>query len=194
MWSIGKPSPDRIAAFLHRHATSAYTYADVGRVADFHPNGFDRDVRREIIGHGPEAFEAARDAFRRWGQFPWPWTQIYPINAPIRAGQSLAMLAHAYGLWWLNACRIVYAIDEPTRFGFAYGTLCEHVECGEEQFLLEQTSGGAVWYDLRAFSRPRPWAVRLAYPLARRQQRQFALESFASMRAAISRSKEAASP
>lgn len=198
MWSIRKPSPAAVTAFLARHSAGDYTYADVGRVADFHPQGFDRDARREIIGHGPAAFHAACDVFRRWGQFPTPWTKIYPVDAPIRAGQSLAMLAHACGLWWLNACRIVYTIDEPTRFGFAYGTLGEHVECGEEQFLIEQSADGAVWYDLRAFSRPRYWAVRLAYPFARRQQRQFARESFAALRAAvaeaISRANETAAP
>ena len=76
----------------------------------------------------------------------------------------------------------LYTIDEPTRFRFAYGTLLEHVECGEEQFLLELADDGAVWYDIRSFSRPRSWAVRLGYPLARRMQRRFARESIAAMR------------
>lgn len=189
MWSILKPSPDTLAAFLARNANAEYIYADVGRAADFQPAGYDRDSRREIVGHGTPAFDAARDVFRRWGQFPKPWTGIYPLEAPIRAGQTLAMLARAYGPWWTNACRIVYVIDEPTRFGFAYGTLDEHVECGEEQFLIEQTSDGAVWYDIRAFSRPRHWAVRLAYPFARRLQRRFARESLAAVRDLVREAK-----
>jgi hypothetical protein len=28
-----------------------------------------------------------------------------------------------FGVWTLNTCRIVYVVDEATRFGFAYGTL-----------------------------------------------------------------------
>ena len=39
-----------------------------------------------------------------------------------------------------------------------------------------------VWYDLRAFSRPRYWLVRLGYPIARRLQRRFVLQSQAAMR------------
>jgi uncharacterized protein (UPF0548 family) len=188
MWSIRKPSPEAITAFLWRNADAVYSYPDVGRAADFQPEGYDRDSRREVVGHGEEAFFAAREVFLRWAQFPRPWTEIRPKEAPLRAGQTLAMLAHAYGLWWTNACRIVYVVDEPARFGFAYGTLNDHVEQGEEQFLIEQSADGAVWYDIRSFSRPRHWAVRLAYPLARRQQRQFVRESLATMRAAVAES------
>jgi uncharacterized protein (UPF0548 family) len=187
MWSIQKPSLAALLKFRSQQAGGAYSYDAVGRCADFHPPGFDRDVRREQIGHGDHDFEAAKAAFRRWEQFPKPWTAILPGDAPIRAGETLVMLAWANGLWWSNACRIVYVIDEPHRFGFAYGTLEHHVECGEEQFLIERDANGAVWYDLRAFSRPRHWAVKLAYPLARRLQRRFGRESMAVMRAAVAK-------
>ena len=48
----------------------------------------------------------------------------------------MAVLARSLGLWWLNACRIVCVIDEDrpvTGFGFAYGTLPDHAESGEER-------------------------------------------------------------
>jgi uncharacterized protein (UPF0548 family) len=98
------------------------------------------------------------------------------------------MQAHALGLWWLNACCIVYVIDEtePVRsFGFAYGTLAAHVERGEERFSVELHADGAVWYDLRAFSRPRYWPVRLTKPLARCLQRRFVRDSQAAMQQAV---------
>jgi uncharacterized protein (UPF0548 family) len=104
------------------------------------------------------------------------------------------MQAHALGLWWLNACRIVYVIDEAApvrRFGFAYGTLPAHVEEGEERFSIEQLADGSVWYDLRAFSRPRYWPVRLAKPVARRLQRRFVRESQAAMQRAVAQATEA---
>src|SRR5262249_55066407 len=84
-----------------------------------------------------------------------------------------------------NRCRIVHVVDEPRRFVFAYGTLPGHVESGEERFLIEWLPDDSVWYDLRAFSRPRLWLVRLLYPLARRQQRRFARESLAAMRTTV---------
>jgi len=76
-------------------------------------------------------------------------------------------------------------IDEPRRFGFAYGTLPGHAERGEERFLIEWLTDDTVWYDLDAISCPRYWAARVAYPVARRLQRQFARLSKASMAAAV---------
>ncbi len=182
MWSIRRPTHATLTRFLAEHADDEFSYADVGSVEDAHPVGFNRDVHREIVGQGDSAFDAAKALFRRWRQFPAPWTEIFPRAAPLRTGETLAMVARACGLWWVNACRIVNVIDEQRRFGFAYGTLAEHVECGEEQFLIEISDDGAVWYEIRSFSRPRHWTVRLGYPLARRMQRRFVRESFASLR------------
>ena len=95
------------------------------------------------------------------------------------------MLARVHGLWWLNACRIVYVINERTparRFGFAYGTLPGHVACGEERFTVEWDEHDVVSYAIMAFSRPRYWMARLGYPLARRLQKRFVVESQAVMR------------
>jgi uncharacterized protein (UPF0548 family) len=98
------------------------------------------------------------------------------------------MQAHALGVWWLNACRIIYVLDEQApvrRFGFAYGTLPAHVEQGEERFSVELQPDGSVWYDLRAFSRPRYWPVRLGKPFARRLQMRFVRESMTAMQQAV---------
>ena len=97
----------------------------------------------------------------------------------------MAVLARCLGVWWLNACRIVYVLDDTAprqRVGFAYGTLPAHVECGEERFSVERDVEDHVWYDVRAFSRPRHWLTRLGYPLARRLQRRFVSASQAAMR------------
>jgi len=84
----------------------------------------------------------------------------------------------------MNACRIVYAIDEQgplDRFGFAYGTLPDHGESGEERFTVEfNPNDQSVWYDLYAFSRPNPLA-RLAYPFTRALQKRFAADSKTAM-------------
>jgi uncharacterized protein (UPF0548 family) len=45
--------------------------------------------------------------------------------------------------------------------------------------------GGRVWYDRRAFSRPRYWPVRIGKRIARRLQARFVRESQAAMRAAV---------
>jgi uncharacterized protein (UPF0548 family) len=106
------------------------------------------------------------------------------------------MTARVLSQWWINACRIVYVIDEKkpsaeaiARFGFAYGTLQEHVESGEEQFLIEQLADGSVWYVLSSFSRPRLWCVRMAYPWVRRLQRQFVRDSLRGMHDAVNQAQ-----
>jgi uncharacterized protein (UPF0548 family) len=82
----------------------------------------------------------------------------------------------------LNSCRIVYVIDEPEHFGFAYGTLTEHVEIGEERFTVEfHPDTGEVCYDIFAFSRPGSLLIKLGYPYSRYKQKQFAVGSKAAM-------------
>ena len=99
------------------------------------------------------------------------------------------MVARIFGVWWLNACRIVYAVSEEgpvNRFGFAYGTLPEHPESGEERFTVEwHQADDSVWYDILAFSRPHHVLARLGYPYVRRLQKRFARDSAAAMVRAI---------
>ena len=47
-------------------------------------------------------------------------------------------------------CRVASVVDEPNRFGFAYGTLPIHPEQGEQSFIVERDEGGKVTFTLRA--------------------------------------------
>ena len=117
------------------------------------------------------------------------WITLHWPSTPIRAGENVAVLARYSGVFWLNACRIVYVVEqaEPVRrFGFAYGTLEDHAESGEERFTVEwNRETDEVWYDLLAFSRPNQVLVRLGYPLARRLQKRFAADSKEAMVRAV---------
>ena len=147
------------------------------------PRGFVRDHSRSQIGRGAAAFEVAKSAFRRWEHFNLGWVRIANPEAPIKPGQIIAMESHTLGLWTVNFSRILYAIDEPQRFGYGYGTTAMHVERGEERFLLEfDAISGAVTYELLAASRPAHWMVWLGYPYARSRQHKFARESHRRMR------------
>jgi len=147
------------------------------------PSGFVRDHTRSEIGHGAAAFEAAKSAFRRWEHFNLGWVRIANPKAPIKPAEIICMEAHTLGLWTVNFTRILYAIDEPQRFGYGYGTTAMHVERGEERFLLEfDPIGGAVSYELLAVSQPAHWMTWLGYPYARSRQHKFARESHRHMR------------
>jgi len=123
--------------------------------------------------------------------FNMPWLRLDRTSAPIQVGTDVAVSVHHFGFYSLNACRIVYVVDEEDpvkRFGFAYGTLAEHAESGEERFTVEWDRGDTIWYDILAFSRPRQMIARLGYPLSRLLQKRFAEDSKAAMLEAVSRS------
>lgn len=67
-------------------------------------------------------------------------------------------------------CRVVYVVDEPTRCGFAYGTLPGHPESGEERFVLEQHGDGSIEVAITAFSRPATRLATLGGPLTKKVQ------------------------
>lgn len=177
-----KPNDQKTRAFLELERPKPYSYAEQGATAhETLVKGFDNDFNAVELGVGTEVWMAAKAAVRQWKMFPGDWACIWPDVTPIRAGEVVAMQAKVMGLWWLNSCRLVYVIDEPDRFGFAYGTLPGHVECGEELFAVERTAEGRVRYVIKAFSRPRLWIARLGYPIARAYQRKFVQASQSSM-------------
>ncbi len=181
------PQAAPLAAFLAREKQRGFTYTQHGTsVTSEKVAGFDNDFQRVRIGQGDAAFQKAAEAIRQWKMFPPGWTVILPRNAPIEAGETIAMYARFMGFWWRNSCRIVYTINEPGRFGFAYGTLPGHIECGEELFMVEKDEAGQVWYTLRAFSKPRHWLVKLAYPIVRLLQARFRRDSAKAMKDSLS--------
>lgn len=185
MFSIRKPTPELIRNFLMDQADREFSYNHVGATAIESPVGYEVDRFRITLGHGEEAFEEAKLALESWQQFRIGWLGIWPSVTPIREGEVVSVVARSFGLWWLNSCRIIYVIDEAEpirRFGFAYGTLPDHIASGEERFLIEMDESGAVWYEIYAFSRVNRVLPRIGYPYVRRAQKRFARQSAARMR------------
>jgi uncharacterized protein (UPF0548 family) len=181
--SIQFPNEPVLAKWLSHRKTDAYSYPEQQATQqEVFPNGYDHDRNKCLLGKGEATFKKAKQAIDQWVMFPAPWTKIYP-NTPAQLDEEVVVLFHLFGVWWFNSSRIVYTIDEPNRYGFAYGTLTQHVEKGEEVFLVEKDEEGNVWYRLEAFSQPNRWYVKLAKPLARMHQRRFAKESKAAMQA-----------
>jgi len=189
MLLLRKPTEDTIGSFLAAQGHLDFTYSAVGATAAVPPAGFNVDRTRIKLGEGAKTFAAAKAALERWKHFSLGWVEAWPPETPIQAGQVVAVIARLFGLWWLNACRIVYVVSEDEsvkRFGFAYGTLPEHAESGEERFTVEwHEADDAVWYDIVAISRPQQLLTRLAYPLVRRLQKRFARDSAAAMQRAV---------
>ena len=132
------PSGPALAAFLSQQQALPFTYAPLHASGkDTSVKGYDNDFQKVQVGNGQSDFEHAQNALRAWQMFPAAWTIILPKNAPLQTGQTVAMFARAFGLWWRNACRIVFVIDEPIRFGFAYGTLPGTLKWEKNSFWLK---------------------------------------------------------
>lgn len=187
MFTLSEPFDREIAKFISVQSKLPFNYAEVGATKTATPEGYTVDHNRIQLGRGAETYQRAVEALKQWRQFELGWVTVMPHDAKLEAGATVAVKAKACGLWSLNACRVVYVIDEQApirRFGFAYGTLPDHIERGEERFLIELRED-EVWYDILAFSRPRHPMVRAGFPVARRLQKRFARESMAVMRSVV---------
>ncbi len=189
MLSLRKPSAESMQRFIMEQAPLNFSYSALGATATTPPAGYVVDRTRIKLGQGEAVFHLAKTALQHWEQFRLGWVEAWSPDTPIKTGEVVAVLGRAIGLWWLNACRVVYAVDEQgpiSKFGFAYGTLPGHVESGEERFLIEWNhADDSVCYDILAFSRPNHFLTRLGYPVVRRMQKRFGRDSAAAMLKAV---------
>ena len=183
MFRITEPSEQDAVEFVNRQRSLPFTYPEVGATNTNPPTiGYKIDHNRVQLGTGEMVLKTGVEALQNWRHFDLRWVTIAPRGVAIEVGATVAVKARAYGTWSLSASRGVYTIDEDRRFGFAYGTLPDHVECGEERFLVEWLADDSVWYDILAFSRPQHPLARLSAPLARLLQKQFARDSLNHMK------------
>jgi uncharacterized protein (UPF0548 family) len=188
--SLRKPAGAAISDFLERQRQASFTYPEVGASRGDPPSGYAIDRHSAILGAGESAFRVAREALDRWAMFDVDWVEVHKPDVSTSPGMNVAVLARVLGIWYLNACRIIYLIDERgaiENYGFAYGTLEDHAERGEERFtVLWDHTDDSVRYEQFAFSRPGNLLTRLNYPLARTVQKRFAKDALAAMRRAVS--------
>jgi uncharacterized protein (UPF0548 family) len=180
-----RPTDERIRALLANQQDRQFSYAEVGASRGRTPAGYRVLHDRVELGCGSTLFARASEALHQWKMFDVPGVRLCWPTTPIQAGSLVAVLIRHFGFWSLNFCRIVYVIDEVSpvqRFGFAYGTLAEHAEQGEERFTVEwDRSSDLVSYDILSFSRPGNWKTLIAYPAAQWLQQHFVDNSLIAM-------------
>jgi len=181
-----KPSPEVIRAFLEAQSKFDFTYPEVGATLSEPPKGYVVDRTRVKLGSGEKAYTSAKAAVGRWDQLRLGWVDVEAPTGPNRVGDMVAVIARFGRIWWLNACRIIYVVDEEDaqgrRIGLGYGTLPDHAAVGEERFLVEwNRATDEVFYDVLAFSRPNLCLARFGYYFMRKVQRHFGKVSSAKM-------------
>jgi uncharacterized protein (UPF0548 family) len=183
---IRRPNAAQLAALLARCRTDELTYAPTGGSLDgVAPVGL---TRREwtVALRGASAFDRGCDAIRSWGVHRGAGLDVLADGPPV-AGTNVAMIAPLPFGFVEITCRVVVVVDEPNRFGFAYGTLPVHPEVGEESFVITRTDdGGGARFDVQAVSRPVHPVARALSPVAHRLQDAAVRRYLSAMRRAVS--------
>ena len=183
---VWAPQPEMMDSAVRAAEFSRWSYDCVGQTAAALPEGYTHDVRAGVVGRGASAWERAKSALREWEQFHLPWVRMYRRDTPIAEGEVVVFASRQLGIWALNVCRIVYVVDEPDRFGFAYGTLEGHAVSGEERFLLTRDANSEdILFEVRKFSRLEHPVVKLAGAAARAVQSRFSRDAIEALRRAV---------
>lgn len=152
------------------------------------PRGYREHEERTLLGSGHSQWEHAWKQTLSWGIQRTSGYTVQPLHRPAdtprtRPGTSAALagfnsdpgrvhqemdvvLSRRFGpLPMKMPVRVVYTIDEPSRKGFAFGTLKGHPVSGEVAFIVEQDPDGSVWFTLRSISGPGNGLWLLGYPV-----------------------------
>jgi uncharacterized protein (UPF0548 family) len=187
MFLARRPSRQSIDRFLLESQPLPLSYGPIGILeAESGRQRIDEAV--VSVGRGELDFARARAALMAWKQFDIGWGEVFPPHAPLAVGTTVAVLIRHLGFWSLNGCRVVYTVGggpDAARFGFAYGTLTNHAESGEELFeVFIDPQTDEVIYRIRATSWPQAALARAGQPFVRVLQARFRRDSAAAMQRA----------
>jgi uncharacterized protein (UPF0548 family) len=188
MFLARRPSRETINRFLLDSQDLRLSYRPIGIAkTGTMRQGVDEAV--VAIGRGETDLARARAALTAWQQLNVGWIETFPQHAQVAVGTVVAVLIRHLGFWSLNGCRVLYTVgslDDARRFGFAYGTLTNHAESGEELFeVFIDPQTDQLLYRIRAISWPQTMLARAGQPIVRALQARFRRHSAAAMKRAI---------
>ena len=171
VFRLRAPDAEHLSHFLARQRTAPLTYPEDGAtLGGVLPDGYHHDHSSIVVGHGDAAWAKAQAGIDGWQAATAARITIEPSDAPIAVGTTVGVLTRVGPVQVLAACRIVAVVDEPDRYGFAYGTLPAHPEEGEELFLVTRADDGTISFEITVFSRPHDLLTKLGGPVARHVQ------------------------
>jgi uncharacterized protein (UPF0548 family) len=168
---LRRPSPEQLADLLADQCNRSLTYSAVGATQSSAPPGYKHEHYSQSLGSEPGTFGRAVAALNQWAPQRGAGMQLTPESPVVTQDGCVVLLQRTMGGFVTAAARIVYVVDEPNRYGFAYGTLPHHPVAGEEAFLVEQDDAGNVNFVIEVFSRPRHPLARLGKPVSRMVQK-----------------------
>lgn len=168
MFRFPPASDDGLDVLLDQARKEAPTYGALGATQGVDlPPGYRHDRHDRRIGSAL-AFERAKEGLRQWQAHVGAGAKVFH-GSQFAVDETVPVQLGLGSVQVIAPCRIVYVIDEPDRFGLAYGTLPGHPESGEEAFVVEK-DGDSTLFRITAFSRPGHLVTRLGGPVTRRVQ------------------------
>jgi uncharacterized protein (UPF0548 family) len=163
---IRRRDPASISRLIDRLDGVELTYADVGAtLRGTQPPGYRSERYETRLGRGADTFERAVQGLQSWQAHRLLGMRVLPAETVIAAQATVIVTIGVSHLCLAAPCRIIEVIDEPNRWGFAYGTLPGHPEAGEETFVITRTEDDEVRFEVIVFSRPGDPLVRLSGPI-----------------------------
>lgn len=182
---LGRRDPATLDRVLAAAGNAALNYDHEGSTLQHGavPGVPDRSYSIEVPGD----LAVARETLRRWAPHAGIKARIVPTGAPMEPGTTLLVVAAFGPLEMAVPDRVVAVVDEPERFGFAYGTLTGHAEAGEEAFLAEQIAPDQLRLTVRVQAGPATWLAKLGTPVVAVLQKTAARRYLAAWAAAITK-------
>ncbi|MET0734111.1 MAG: DUF1990 family protein [Microbacterium sp.] len=91
----------------------------------------------------------------------------------VAGGTTIRLDGRVKGMNAHGELRVIFAVEEPRRVGFALGTVSDSVVSGEESFMIEWYDNDEVWFTVRAFDAPASLLYRIPALLRRRRRELF---------------------
>jgi uncharacterized protein (UPF0548 family) len=166
MLRLARPSDAQLLRVLSRVGDNSLTYDEVGATSSEPlPGGYHHVRAERVLGNGDAVFAKASVALRHWEPQKGSGLSLV-ADGPVMSGTTVAMAAPLPVGFAIATCRVVYVEEGADLFAWAYGTLSEHPERGEERFEVTR-SEDAVVFRVTAFSLPQQLLARIASPMAR---------------------------
>lgn len=151
---IGRPDPRILDSLLDEAEAASVTYDHQGATLTDPP---DEPARSWTLGlpRRPDPFDPAVTALSTFvPQRRGIGATIHPEAPDLQPGTTLLTVVPAGPVSVVSPLRVVEVVDEPDRFGYAYGTLPGHAVRGEESFVVHRLPDRRTMITVTNLSRP----------------------------------------
>jgi uncharacterized protein (UPF0548 family) len=168
MLRLARPSNLDLERLLEDSREAPLSYGEFGATRDTRlPSGYRLDSYDLELGSEDGRFEKAAGVLRQWGAQTGAGVCIFPDGATVQTDATVLFVLRTLGLWVIAPCRVVYVVDETSRFSFGYGTLPGHPEKGEVAMTVRHEDTGSVVARIESFSRTVDPLARTVSPATR---------------------------